>query len=393
MDFTTRLTAKWRLKTLPTTPIQPAKSEHGVAELEDILRQLVGIPTVTGNYEANHNALDYIEKFLKGRGLYTKRLEWNGIESLWAATKNTRTPKVILSAHLDVVPGNEELFELRSDDTKYYGRGVLDMKYAIAAYMQLAHEFQHKLNQYDFGIMITTDEEAGGLDGVAKFVEDGYVPEVCILPDGGMGWQVQLFSKGFLYLSITSRGVSAHGSRPWLGENAIEKLLGTIQEIRELFPDPGNDPDTTHNTLNIGKIYGGKAVNQVADSAEVLFDIRYATHEDREMILQQIEKVCTKHGTSMKVIIAGDPTKFSLEDPYINSFARITTKVTGIPVEGSRTPASSDIRYYTKYNVPCISIYPPGGGHHGANEWLSKEGLYQFKEILQNYLEETSHRS
>ncbi|MET1033138.1 MAG: M20/M25/M40 family metallo-hydrolase [Candidatus Saccharimonadales bacterium] len=391
-EFTGRLSAKWKLLTQPSKPALPNDSEHGKAELEDIFRQLIAIPTVTGNYEANHNALDYIERFLKKQGMHCKRHEWNGSESLVATTRTTKKPKVMLTAHLDVVPGDESLFELQEKDGKYYGRGVLDMKFAIAAYLQAVQDLPGNIRSYDFGIMITTDEEAGGVDGVARLAEAGYIPKICILPDGGLDWQIQLYSKGFLYLSIVAEGKAAHGARPWLGDNAVNRLVQIINESQKLFKDPGTDPEVKINTLNIGRITGGKAPNQVAEHAEMLFDIRVSSDSEGGRLLQEIEKICAHNNATVSVLVNGCATDFSLKDPVFAEFAALITEKTGVEVVGSRTPASSDIRYYIPHNVPCISVYPPGGSHHSQNEWIDKKGFYQFQDIIQTYLERTTKR-
>lgn len=388
-DFTSKLSAKWRLLTLPAKPAQPGPTEHGRQELEDIFRQLVAIPTVTGNHEANHDALDYIERFLKKRGMYTTRLECNGIESLVATTRKTKTPTVALTAHLDVVPGAEDMFELREVDSKYYGRGTLDMKFAIAAYMQAIDELQYRLSNYDFGIMITTDEEAGGLDGTANLVNNGYLPKVCVLPDGGDEWQVQVASKGFFYMSISVNGSPAHGSRPWLGDNAILRLTEVITEIQKLFPEVNADTDS----LNIGRIQGGEAVNQVADYAEALLDIRFVDKASGDKILKAIQQICKKYSAEVNIVIEGVSTHFNLNDPYIAPFVQLITEVTGVEVIGSRTLGSNDTRYLAAHNIPCISVYPKGGGHHGPNEWLDKESFYQFKDIIAGYLEKVAHKA
>lgn len=391
IDFTTKLSSTWELLTQPAKPPLP-HAGTGKAELEALLRQLVSIPTVTGNYGANHDALDYIERFLKKRGMYVRRYEWNGLESLVATSRRTKNPEVMLAAHLDVVPGDEDAFNLREENGRYYGRGVLDMKFAIAAYLQVVDDLRNELHKYDFGIMITTDEEAGGLDGTAKVVEEGFIPKVCVLPDGGLDWQMQLYSKGFLYVSLTTEGVSAHGARPWLGKNALDTLLETVKDIRTLFPDPGTDPDCAFNTCNIGRIRGGKAINQVAASAEALLDIRYTSNDERARLLREVEGICKKHGATLNIVANGDITNYSLSNPYLASFAKIVTDVTGVEVVGSRTPASSDVRYFEPHNVPCISVYPPGSGHHGPEEWIDKQGLYQFRDIIAGYLKQTAKR-
>lgn len=352
----------------------------------DILKKLIHFPTVTGNFEANNQALDYIASYVQQRGMHVEHFEWNNYRALVATTQpNRKNPTVMLAAHLDVVAAPAELFELRRQDGKLFGRGTLDMKFAIAAYLQIIDELGERLHDYDFGLMITTDEEAGGADGTEKLVEAGYLPKVCILPDGGDDWQMQLYSKGFLYLQITTQGTTAHGSRPWLGRNALLTLMDVIREIQSLFPElQGSET----NTLNVGRMQAGNAINQVAAHAEASLDIRLVNEAERPKMLSAIQQICDHHQAKLTIQINGAACDFSLDDPYLAPFATLITKVTGVSIHGSRTLGSNDARFFAVHNVPCVSLYPPGGGHHGPHEWASEQGVYQFKEILQRYLEQ-----
>lgn len=353
-------------------------------QLRKTLKTLVEFPTVTGDYTANNQALEFIDGFLSERGMLVTRFESNGFESLVATTRRTKTPKVMLGAHLDVIPAPENFFSVRQVDDRLYGRGVLDMKFAIAAYLQLVDDLKDSLKDYDFGVMITTDEESGGKEGVSMLLEKGYVPQVCILPDGGDDWQLQLASKGFLYLRLTQFGKQSHGSRPWLGENAILGLMQSITEIQLLFPE--SNPDS--NTLNVGAFSGGQAPNQVADFAEALLDIRLRSESERRPIMEQLEAICKRNKTEYYIEINGPATDFRLDNPFIAPFVRLITQHTGVEVKGSRTLGSSDARHYAPFNVPCISFYPTGGGHHGIDEWISVEALGQTHRILRDYVEE-----
>lgn len=352
--------------------------------MEHILRQLVAYPTISGDRHAAHQLLSYTADYLAARGMHIARFESNGYESIVASTRpNRKTPTVLLAAHADVVPASETMFTMRSEDGKYYGRGTMDMKFAIAAYMQLVDNLKNNLGAYDFGIMITTDEELGGHDGVEKLVEEGYVPRVCILPDGGNDWQLQTVSKGMWLVDISTTGISAHGSRPWLGDNAIVKLMDVYQEIAALFPDtPGPETDT----LTLAQFEGGEAINQVPDKATMSLDIRTSDSQRYQELYHQITDICHKHGANHIFTSEAAPTHYDLSDPYIQPFTKLITEVTGIQVTGHHALGSSDVRYYVPYGVPCISMYLPGANLHADNEWVSAGALEQFLVILQRYV-------
>jgi succinyl-diaminopimelate desuccinylase len=356
--------------------------------IEDLLTRLVRFPTVTKDLQANHQALDFIADFLSKRGMYIERFDAYGFESLIATiTPSHKTPTVMLSAHLDVVPAAEELFDPRIDDNRIYGRGVLDMKFAIASYLALVDEWQDSLTDYDFGIMITTDEENAG-SSVKYLLEEGYQPKVCIIPDGGDDWQLQLTSRAFNHIRLRTFGKQAHGSRPWLGENAILPLTDALSEIRQLFGE--NIPQAS--TLNIGTIKGGDAINQVPDYAEASLDIR-SKGTEMQLLSPKIRAICQKYNVEYTVIVDGLATDFKLDNPYIAPFVRQIKAITGIDVIGSHTYGSNDTRFFTAYNIPCISLYITGGGHHGPEEWISRQALAQFKEVLGNYLTEVAPTS
>lgn len=353
--------------------------------MKDLLKKLVEFKTVVGNPAAMLAALDFIEDYLTERGMFTQRVQNGEVWSLLARTRaDVITPKVVLGAHLDVVPAPNELFHLREDQGKLYGRGTLDMKFAIAAYMQLVDDLRGKLDQYDFGLMITTDEEQGGLDGAGKLAEAGYLPKVLLLPDGGDNWQIQTFSKGFLYFSIETKGRTAHGSKPWLGQNAILNLVDIIHDIQRLFPEASVDT----NTLNVGQIEGGNAPNQVAASAKAVLDGRFISEAEKARILTKIEAICAVHEAKITVLVDGPACAIDLQNTYVEPFAKLITEVTGVTITGSRTTGTNDVRFFAAKGVPGISLYPVGGGHHGPEEWIDATAFNQFHEITAAYIEQ-----
>ena len=287
-EFIDKVAAKWR----ELTELSPHKLRSAETP-EEILRDIIGMPTVSGNTEAIHDALDYIEQFLSGRGMHVTRLEWNGVESLVATTRPTKTPTVFLAGHIDVVPAPDELFDLQERDGKYYGRGVLDMKGAIAAYLSVIKDLPGDLADYDFGVMIMSDEEVGGFDGAQNLAREGYLPRVMVLPDGGNSdWGIEKFAKGIWHVTIEATGKNAHGSRPWEGKNAIDTLIGSLDEIKALFPNPQT---AETSTINVGIIQGGEAINQIPATASASLDMRFASSEEQARIHTDVTAILERN--------------------------------------------------------------------------------------------------
>lgn len=388
-DFTSKLSAKWHLSTTQTRPEQPA-STNAKSELQEILAQLISFPTVTGSWEANHDALAYVETFLRRRGMHIKRLEWNGIETLIATTrKNNTTPKVLLNAHIDVVPGEPDMFTLQEKDGKLYGRGTLDMKFSIAAYMQLIDDLKDNLADYDLAIMINSDEEVGGLDGAARIAEEEIIkPQVLIAPDGAKDFALETYAKGICWLTLTTSGKSAHASRPWEGSSATHKLLEVIAEIQKLFPA---NPSPDDNTMNVGVIHGGSAPNQIAASASTTLDIRLSTIKEDQRIRKAITRICQKAGVRLTTDVYSPPFANDPNNPFIKSFAESVETVTGTYAGFTKSNALNDARFFGPKGIPCIIFYPPGGDHHGQQEFIYKDALYQTLDILRDYVEKHCH--
>lgn len=385
-DFAAKLSAKWRMRTQPTSHAAPGLQK----DIEEILRDLVAIPTVSGNYEANHEALNYIEQFLRACGMHIVRHEWNGVESLVATTRLTKTPTIFFAGHIDVVPAPASLFQLKKQSGKYYGRGVLDMKGAVAAFLSMARELRDQLTDYDFGIMIMTDEEVGGFDGAAKLADEGYIAQVMVLPDGGANWDIERFAKGIWHLTVEATGKSAHGSRPWEGDNAIDKLHSVLQQIRALFPDT-MQPDTS--TINIGMINGGAAINQIPAKATASCDMRFASLEDQKRVTAAAYDLIKQAGLKVITELEAAPMVNDPAHPLLASYAACTKSIIGHTPTWVISNAANDGRFFASKGVQCAISYPEGANHHGPEEYITVKSLKQMQQLFVAYTQEVGTRT
>lgn len=364
--------------------------DHADTATGDILRKLVSFPTVSGDHRTMAGLLDYVEGYLTARGMHTRRVTSDGFVSLVATTRPGVTrAKVMLAAHADVVPADPAMFALRREGERLRGRGVMDMKFAIAVYMQLVDDIRDRLDDYDFMIVITPDEEIGGGHGLAAVMAEGYRAQVCLLPDGGQDWQIQTASKGYWAFEITASGRPAHGSRPWLGDNALLKLIAVLDAIAALFPrHTGMDT----STISLTRLSGGESMNQIPGTASMTVDIRTIDDADHQRIYDAVQKLCTDAGTTCDVISRSLPTTSDLSHPLIAPYVRAIRDVTGVEPTGWHAPATSDARYLVPHDIPFIAVYPTGGGHHTPDEWLDAGALEDFHVVTRRYLDDVGRR-
>ncbi len=153
--------------------------------MEAHLKKLVEFYSVTAKQENIKNLLEYVAGYLDACHMKVELLTYNGINNLYAHPRGSKKSKLLLQAHIDVVPGEDQPF--RNEDDVYKGRGVYDMLYATACYLTLVDELKDDLANLDIGIMLSGDEETGGFNGVNRMLDDGYMADVCVLPDAGNG--------------------------------------------------------------------------------------------------------------------------------------------------------------------------------------------------------------
>lgn len=261
------------------------------------------------------------------------------------------------------------------------------MKLAIASYMHVLDKIQDELAAYDIGIMITTEEEIGGLEGIRRLIDIGYRPGVCVLPDGANNWQIETFAKGIIYASVTTHGKSAHGSMPWAGDSATIKLINFLHDLKAHFADQ----TLNTNTLNVGMLEGGTAVNQVPAQASASLDIRFLSMEDREHIIEEISLLCNTYDAVFEETpLYGHPCVNELSHPLIEPFVKSIEHITGQEVSGTVSYGASDARFFATIDVPCIITRPDGGGQHADDEWVDKKGYEQYREVLIDYLDKVA---
>ncbi|MGC8606941.1 MAG: M20/M25/M40 family metallo-hydrolase [Vulcanisaeta sp.] len=120
------------------------------------------------------DVIDFVEGILNGLGVKTKVLVSHGYRSI-VGIVGSGEPRVLLLAHLDVVPfirndWKYDPLKLTIEGDLAYGRGTLDDKGNVAAVLKALEDLV-SIDRGTFIVAFTTDEEIGGENG-ARVVRD-----------------------------------------------------------------------------------------------------------------------------------------------------------------------------------------------------------------------------
>ena len=371
----------------------PTSTQSNTDTLTGLLAHLVQFPTVTNDQSTNIAALDWVQTQLQGLPLRIQRLTSQGFPTLIATTpavKNPKNPRLWLAAHIDVVGASHEDFLPTLHEGRFYGRGSHDMKYAIASYILLMKQLGADLSKYNLGMLLTSDEEHGGENGVGWLVNDlGYRGEAVLLPDSSTAWQFGLGGKGIMRWEIEASGRAAHGSRPWQGVNAIEEIMKFTKLLQSHVPtEPCGSNDHRHNSVVLATIRGGEAPNQVPGTATATIDMRFTADSTPEQLTGWVNDAITKMPTiSATNSIMGLPYKISASSPAAKQFKDCVREVLGHDIPDHMAHGSSDGRWFAWKGVTDLNIGITGSGYHTSPEWIEIADLNRFHQTVRYFVD------
>jgi succinyl-diaminopimelate desuccinylase len=197
---------------------------------------------------------------------------------------------------------------------------------------------------------------------------------------------VVLAHKGALWVEITTRGKTAHGSMPQEGVNAIEHMhhvLGWLLEEFEFAVDP--DPILGEPTLNVSVINGGVKVNVVPDECRLQIDIRTVPAQDHGEILGVIEQRLESfrhslHDFDCEATVLSErlPVNTSTGEWLARVAEDLRTETYGTSSSRVAAPYYTDasVLVEARPDLPVV-VYGPGDDRlaHQPNEWVGKEAF------------------
>lgn len=355
------------------------KNEHGhyfEESIEALASRLIQFEATSA--ERVNQSADYCCDWLCSHGLGVDVYVNQGLKSV-VATVGEGESTLILNGHLDVVPGQPELFAPRTADGRLYGRGSYDMLGAVASMMVLMAELVKNPPDCKVILALVPDEETGGELGSGFLVRQGILGDLVICGEP-TNFKIGVHAKGILQLKVDVKGKAAHGSRPWLGKNAILKAMEHYQSIVSMDVFQESTTYFKQPSINLAKIQAGKVYNQVPDFCSMGIDIRYLPGQNPDEIMDQIRALLPD--AEIKVEFQGRPVETKSDDRFVRKLCEVATQLAGDQVILFGQDGSADTRFYAAKGVPAVEFGPVGANHHGPDEYVDIHSLYVYKDIL-----------
>lgn len=371
------------------------------------MAELVALETVSS--ATNSSLVDRICEQVEGSGARLERFaDATGakIELLVSCGPETGASRagLVLSGHMDTVPAGEpewtsDPFVAADAGDRWVGRGTCDMKGFLALAVTAFKEATRKELSAPLVLLFTSDEELGSL-GAQRFV-DAFVrqakpaelPRACVVGEP-TSLRVVHRHKGHYRLRLEISGQAAHSGFPHRGDNAIERAGLALQALTTLRSNWEADTDrrdaaleTPFQTLNLGTIAGGRAVNVVPDRCVVEIGIRPLPGVAAKDLRSEVEAALASallDGTWRLAEVNDSPSLLTPPESAIHTeLCRLVGQDSAIG-----TSFASDAGVFQQLGLESV-LFGPGSIEvaHKPNEFLPKDEFHRAGEVLDSLVD------
>ncbi len=262
------------------------------------------------------------------------------------------------AGHLDVVPpGNgwaSDPFVPVVKGALLHGRGAVDMKGAIAAFVAAAARIE---TPGTLSLIITGDEEGPATFGTPKLIERmrerALIPDLCLVGEPSsanrLGDTIKIGRRGSAILWIDVPGKQGHVAYPHLADNPIPKLVRALAEIDGIVLDSGTDWFQASNIEPTDVTVGNPAGNVIPGHASARLSIRFNDLHRGADLVERLTAIVHRHAPEAKVVGRVFGEAFLTAPGALSALVQDATEAQlGVRPELSTTGGTSDARFLSK---------------------------------------------
>jgi len=369
--------------------------------------RLIACPSIT---PIEAGALDLLQNTLEPLGFVCTRLPFEDensapVDNLYARL-GTEGPHFCFAGHSDVVPIGDienwqyEPFSATIENGILYGRGAVDMKGAIAAFIGAVCDYlsQNGKPAGSISLLITGDEEGDAINGTAKVLKwleaEGQSIDDCLVGEPTnpqtLGEMIKIGRRGSVNGVVTVRGTQGHVAYPQLADNPIPHLLRLMHALATTPIDEGTEHFQPSHLEVTSFDVGDATSNVIPELAQARFNIRYNDKWTRDTITDWIEATLAKaqikanRQANMVLDLTHTGDVFLTETgAFTTLMSEAVEKVTSRVPQLSTSGGTSDARFIKNY-ARVAEFGLTSQTMHKVNEHVAVADIKQLAEI---YLE------
>ncbi len=369
----------------------------------EITQHLIRCPSIT---PLAQGTLEILEKYLQKLGFNCHRLMFSNkdtptVENLYARI-GTEAPHLCFAGHVDVVPpGDREAWQADPfsgliQEGILYGRGAVDMKGGIAAFLAATATFLNdKTFKGSISFLITADEEGIAINGTRKVLkwleERSEKIDFCLVGEPSslneVGDTIKIGRRGSLNTVLTIHGTQGHVAFPEQANNPIPRLLKCLTLINE-GPIEEDNPFFAATNVEITSIdVGNQTVNVIPAQATARFNIRFNDYQTGMSLQEWIQRICEAEGGqhTLQFSLSGE-AEFVAPGYYTDILSTAITETAGHHPELTTAGGTSDARFIRNY-APVLEFGLVGRTMHQVNECVPCEDLITLSNIYLKFIQ------
>ncbi len=370
-----------------------------MSETLALTQELIRCRSVTPN---DAGCMDLIAARLEPLGFKTEWFNFGETKNIWLR-RGCSPPLFVFLGHTDVVPpGPAEdwgspPFEPSIRDGVLYGRGAADMKSGVAAMVTALESFipEHSNYRGSIAVLLTSDEEGDGRDGVARVVEVFKsrvgVIDWCLVGEPSsfdrLGDTIRVGRRGSLCAILRVLGVQGHVAYPNKADNPIHRFASALAELTAEVWDQGNAffPPTSFQVSNIHA--GTGADNVIPGQLEVLFNFRFGSVSTADSLKSRTHAILDQHGLNYELDwrLSGLPF-LTTQTEFVEAVQAALVEVIGQRARADTGGGTSDGRFIAPTGAQVVELGPLNGSIHKIDEHVPVEDLATLSKIYRQVL-------
>ncbi|MEM8694433.1 MAG: succinyl-diaminopimelate desuccinylase [Pseudomonadota bacterium] len=362
-----------------------------------LLDALIACPSVTPE-EGGAQAL--LGKTLEGLGFEVEHMisgePPHGPVPNLLATRGSGGAHFAFAGHTDVVPPGKgwtsDPFTAEIKGDLLYGRGAVDMKGSIAAFVAAVARVDEPPGTISF--IITGDEEGPAVHGtralMTRMEERGIRPDMILVGEptsqNRLGDTIKIGRRGSVNMWIDIVGKQAHVAYPHEGDNPITRLFRVGTRLHELDLDDGDEWFQPSNLEVVTVDVGNPASNVIPGEAHLRLNVRFNVHHTGEELVEKIRQIVEEEapGARFKAMISGEA--FLTEPGPLSDLVSASIRdMTGRTPELSTGGGTSDARFLHVL-CPIVEFGLLNATMHKLDEAVAISDVHKLTEIYEGVL-------